>query len=157
MTAVTAKNPWVELWRDSDASGTAGTAHANIAFHNVGNHSPTGINWGYGGSGPAALAGDLLCAVGIAKNNLERCPAVYQRLKDDLVSRLPQVVPPGRAIMTTFFANSGGGGEWHILESIPGPGTQAGRIYIPREFILEWVVANFNEFLMECDQDEGAI
>lgn len=50
------------------------------------NHSPTGFEWGYGGSGPAqlalALAADLL-------GDDERAHEVYQRLKFKLVGGLP--------------------------------------------------------------------
>ncbi len=49
------------------------------------NHSPTGFEWGYGGSGPAqlalALAADILC-------DDEAALDVYQRLKFRLVGRL---------------------------------------------------------------------
>lgn len=50
------------------------------------NHSPTGFEWGYGGSGPAqlalALAADLL-------GNDEKAQDVYQRLKFRLIGGLP--------------------------------------------------------------------
>ena len=154
MTAVTAKNPWVELWRDSDARGTAGTAHANIAFHNVGNHSPAGINWGYGGSGPAALAGDLLCAVGIPKKRLEQRPAVYQQLKDELVARLPQEIPPDKVVLAMYVVTWRNGAKgWGISESDPGQcrGKVAGRIYIERESVLAWVLDKFASFVTEED------
>lgn len=48
-------------------------------------HSPTGFEWGYGGSGPAqlalALAADVL-------GDTDEALAVYQRLKFRLVARL---------------------------------------------------------------------
>jgi hypothetical protein len=51
------------------------------------NHSPTGFEWGYGGSGPAqlalALAADVLGDDGRAQD-------VYQRLKSKLVGGLPK-------------------------------------------------------------------
>jgi hypothetical protein len=50
-------------------------------------HSPTGFEWGYGGSGPAqlalALAADLLGDDGRVQN-------VYQRLKFKVVGGLPR-------------------------------------------------------------------
>jgi hypothetical protein len=50
------------------------------------NHSPTGLEWGYSGSGPAqlalALAADLL-------GDDERAQAIYQRLKFKLIAGLP--------------------------------------------------------------------
>lgn len=49
------------------------------------NHSPTGFEWGYGGSGPAQLALAILCdAVG-----KEKALMLYQRFKDVVVSGLP--------------------------------------------------------------------
>lgn len=51
------------------------------------NHSPCGFNWGYGGSGPAQLALALVydaCGVEYA------IPAIYQRFKFRVVSRLPE-------------------------------------------------------------------
>lgn len=51
------------------------------------NHSPTGLEWGYAGSGPAqlalALAADLLADDAAARR-------VYQRLKFTLVGGLPR-------------------------------------------------------------------
>ncbi len=49
------------------------------------NHSPSGLEWGYGGSGPAQLAFAL--AVDVA--GVKAGSAVYQRLKWFLVARLP--------------------------------------------------------------------
>jgi hypothetical protein len=50
------------------------------------NHSPTGFEWGYGGSGPAQLA--LALAADATKDRL-RALHVYQRLKFRVVGRLP--------------------------------------------------------------------
>lgn len=50
------------------------------------NHSPTGHEWGYGGSGPAQLA--LALAVD-ALGDAERAQRIYQTLKFKLVGRLP--------------------------------------------------------------------
>jgi hypothetical protein len=49
-----------------------------------GNHSPTGFEWGYGGSGPAQLA------LALAANRLPETLAltIYQRLKRTLVASL---------------------------------------------------------------------
>lgn len=46
-------------------------------------HSPTGMNWGYGGSGPADLALSLLAAV-VGKNVALQH---YQKFKWDIVSK----------------------------------------------------------------------
>src|SRR5947207_4601958 len=51
------------------------------------NHSPTGFEWGYGGSGPAQLA--LALAADVLGDD-EAALGVYQRLKFRVVGRLPQ-------------------------------------------------------------------
>lgn len=51
------------------------------------NHSPTGISWGYGGSGPAQ------CALAILLDYLgdeEKAKAHYQNFKFAVIARLPQ-------------------------------------------------------------------
>lgn len=53
--------------------------------HDLRNHSPTGFNWGYGGSGPAQLALALLAD---ALNDDERALAVYQDYKWRVIARL---------------------------------------------------------------------
>lgn len=49
-------------------------------------HSPTGFEWGYGGSGPAQLA--LAIAADVLAED-EAALGVYQRLKFRVVGRLP--------------------------------------------------------------------
>ena len=49
-------------------------------------HSPTGFNWGYGGSGPAQLALALLAD---ATNNNYLTLEYYQRFKDDVIAGWP--------------------------------------------------------------------
>jgi hypothetical protein len=65
-----------------DASGTR-PLDPRLDLHN---HSPTGLEWGYGGSGPAqlalALAADML-------GDDDRALSVYQRLKWKIVGGLP--------------------------------------------------------------------
>jgi hypothetical protein len=51
------------------------------------NHSPTGAEWGYGGSGPAQLA--LALAADVLGDD-EAAQDVYQALKFKLVGRLPR-------------------------------------------------------------------
>jgi hypothetical protein len=51
------------------------------------NHSPTGFEWGYGGSGPAQLA--LALAADVLRDD-EAAVGVYQRLKFRVVGRLPE-------------------------------------------------------------------
>jgi Family of unknown function (DUF6166) len=50
------------------------------------NHSPSGLEWGYSGSGPAQLA--LALAVDVL-GDADRAQEVYQRLKFKLVGSLP--------------------------------------------------------------------
>jgi hypothetical protein len=50
------------------------------------NHSPTGFEWGYSGSGPAQLA--LALAADVLGDD-ERAQDVYQQLKFKLVGGLP--------------------------------------------------------------------
>jgi hypothetical protein len=51
------------------------------------NHSPTGFEWGYGGSGPAQLA--LALAADVLVDD-DAAQEVYQRLKFRVVGRLPE-------------------------------------------------------------------
>jgi hypothetical protein len=87
----------------SDGDGPPWKALPHVAFH-----SPTGFEWGYGGSGPADLSLSLLCdALGVAPSSMrsyakgsirdfpvERyvsCHAVYgmhQRFKFEVVAKL---------------------------------------------------------------------
>lgn len=48
-------------------------------------HSPDGFEWGYGGSGPAQLA---LALVADCCGERRAVPAIYQRFKERIVSRL---------------------------------------------------------------------
>lgn len=51
------------------------------------NHSPTGFQWGYQGSGPSQSALALLLEFGASK---EEAVAWYQEFKRDKISTLPQ-------------------------------------------------------------------
>ena len=53
----------------------------------VANHSPSGFEWGYGGSGPAQLALALLCD---HLNNDALARSLYQKFKFEIVSCLPK-------------------------------------------------------------------
>lgn len=50
------------------------------------NHSPTGFNWGYGGSGPAQLALAILLRAGLSH---ERAVRLHQHFKWDHIAKLP--------------------------------------------------------------------
>jgi len=54
--------------------------------HDLRNHSPTGFEWGYGGSGPAQLA--LALAADVLGDD-EKAQDVYERLKFKLIGGLP--------------------------------------------------------------------
>ena len=47
------------------------------------NHSPTGLEWGYGGSGPAQLAWCLLREVGLTKPQTQ---SLYQLFKAEVIA-----------------------------------------------------------------------
>ncbi len=55
--------------------------------NDIRNHSPDGFEWGYGGSGPAQLA--LALVADCCGRELAH-PAIYQRVKAEIVARLPQ-------------------------------------------------------------------
>lgn len=54
-------------------------------FLNVRNHSPTGFEWGYRGSGPAQLALALLCMVVEDRRFIEEH---YQTFKEQVIGRI---------------------------------------------------------------------
>jgi hypothetical protein len=75
-------------WRDKD-----GTAHVEadgkpLALRlDLDNHSPTGFEWGYGGSGPAQLALALLAH---ALDDDELALRLHQRFKWKAIAPIPQ-------------------------------------------------------------------
>jgi len=69
----------IVLWRT-----TEGTAHASVPH--VARHSPTGIEWGYGGSGPADLARSVLLVL----TDESTADALYQRFKHEVVANVPE-------------------------------------------------------------------
>lgn len=56
--------------------------------NDVRNHSPSGFEWGYGGSGPAQLA--LALCLDALDDDVPRAIAVYQKYKWAVVVRIPQ-------------------------------------------------------------------
>lgn len=50
-------------------------------------HSPSGFQWGYGGSGPGELARAILVAV-IPDDDRVRYPMCYQRLKQEWIASI---------------------------------------------------------------------
>jgi len=51
------------------------------------NHSPTGFEWGYGGSGPAQLA---LAIMADHIGNDDQALSLYQSFKSDVIAGLPK-------------------------------------------------------------------
>lgn len=74
-----ANNPDVILCRKT------GIARTNVP-HNVVRHSPTGLEWGYGGSGPADLALNILLRAGIPPSDAN---SYYQDFKWAFVGKVP--------------------------------------------------------------------
>ncbi|OZC01498.1 hypothetical protein BSZ36_17310 [Rubricoccus marinus] len=69
----------IVLWRTLE-----GEAHVSVPH--VARHSPTGFEWGYGGSGPADLARSILLAL----LDEPTADALYQRFKQDVVTTVPE-------------------------------------------------------------------
>ena len=69
----------VVLWRTLE-----GEAHASVPH--AARHSPTGIEWGYGGSGPA----DLALSVLLALTDEQAANALYHRFKHEVVASVPE-------------------------------------------------------------------
>lgn len=65
--------------------GDNGPKHFNFPQAVV-RHSPTGMEWGYGGSGPADFAINALLAV----TGKQMCARVYQAFKFQFVATLPK-------------------------------------------------------------------
>ena len=72
----------IVLWREAD-----GTAAVNINQRII-KHSPAGFNWGYGGSGPAELALNIL-SIFIGQEAAER-GGLYQDFKDKFIVPMPK-------------------------------------------------------------------
>lgn len=63
-----------------------GSGERHYPLRHLVHHSPTGIEWGYGGSGPSDLARSI---VGDLLGRTDPNPAVYQQLKWDYLVELP--------------------------------------------------------------------
>ena len=77
--AITGDAEDVVLWRTAEGVARASVPHAA-------RHSPTGIEWGYGGSGPADLARSVLLAL----VGEREAGALYQRFKHEVVAAVPE-------------------------------------------------------------------
>jgi hypothetical protein len=66
-----------------------GTTRLKVRL-DLANHSPTGFNWGYGGSGPAQLA---LAILADALGNDKAALALHQAFKFKMIGPLPQNLP----------------------------------------------------------------
>ena len=76
--ALTGDRDDVVLWRTLEGEAQASVPHAA-------RHSPTGVEWGYGGSGPADLARSVLLALA----DQQTAGALYQRFKAGVVATVP--------------------------------------------------------------------
>ena len=72
----------VMLERDAN-----GYATANV-HHTIVHHSPAGFEWGYGGSGPAELALNILSAM--IGQEAAQTNGLYQRFKWDFIVHMPK-------------------------------------------------------------------
>lgn len=68
----------IVLWRTINGEARASVTH-------VVRHSPSGLEWGYGGSGPADLARSVLLALA----DEETAERLYVAFKDDVVAHVP--------------------------------------------------------------------
>lgn len=68
----------IQLWRSPD-----GTAQASIP-HTIQEHSPTGFEWGYSGSGPADLALNILAEFMPTRKARD----LHQLYKRDVIAKL---------------------------------------------------------------------
>lgn len=85
------RDPQLLVWQIRESAGE----YANYASNLLGgdlpmrldleNHSPTGLEWGYGGSGPAQLA---LAILADALDDDERALGLYQTFKNQVIARL---------------------------------------------------------------------
>lgn len=75
-----AANPDIIMRRDGYG------AFSNVQ-HRVKQHSPTGLEWGYGGSGPADMALNILLRFGLP---LDRAQALHQDFKWKFVAAVPR-------------------------------------------------------------------
>ena len=87
----------VVLWRTPEGEARASVAHAA-------RHSPTGIEWGYGGSGPADLARSVLLAL----TDGPTADVLYHRFKAEVVARVPEVGGVLRAADVRAWAEGAG-------------------------------------------------
>jgi len=82
--------PGVGVYTESGGARRALPPRYDLAMH-----SPTGYSWGYGGSGPAQLA--LALASLVVGGRADLALSCYQRLKWDLIARLPFAQPWSRS------------------------------------------------------------
>lgn len=56
--------------------------------HRIVKHSPTGFSWGYGGSGPADLALNILAL--FVGPEVQNNPGLYQAFKNEFITTMPE-------------------------------------------------------------------
>ncbi len=118
----TAPDQDIVLWRDA-----RGTAHASLGttegppLTHVVRHSPTGIEWGYGGSGPSDLALSVLTTVAGA----ETAERHYRALVAEVVSRAPKAGGMMRAERVRAWLCSQEAASQEAAQNEPMPGRAA--------------------------------
>ena len=97
----------VRLWRDAD--GTArmtAIGDGEASCPHVVRHSPSGPEWGYGGSGPADCARSILLAL----TDEATADTHYQAFKDEVVARVPEAgTVISRVAVLAWLAGRAGG------------------------------------------------
>ena len=142
---------------------------ADFPFLNIGDHSPSGIAWGYMGAGPTALAAELLhlasqyrdkdgdAVFNWTRQQIEGRPWLTHLLKDELISRLPHKLDKKIMVAMTAQDNPAGAPDlpniyWHI-EKHPknkcSDHMQPGSIYMEISCIAIWAGSR----VADCEQD----
>jgi len=77
----------IEGWRTD--RGCSLTVDGQPLVMKIALHSPTGFEWGYGGSGPAETSFYILTAVAVARDWKDLCVPIwlYQQFKWDFVAK----------------------------------------------------------------------
>ncbi|MBR0753465.1 hypothetical protein JQ604_14855 [Bradyrhizobium jicamae] len=75
-------------WRDAEGKAHVDADDMPLPLRlDLANHSPTGFEWGYGGSGPAQLA---LAILADALGSNQKALLLHQRFKWAVIAKLPR-------------------------------------------------------------------
>lgn len=97
-------------------------AHSSHELAHCAVHSPTGLNWGYGGSGPADLALSLLCWAALVPAEKEGRNAPisardYQEFKFEFVGSMPSCWLMSQEQIRHWIRGRGGIGVRRVLDA----------------------------------------